>query len=271
MKRELTLLTLLNLGFLMLLSLSGLTEGVISSILYYSAFLVPGALGIIYIKTQKIPQSEDFKIGIKLTRGGIYNLLPLIAPSVLLIFLISVLTSLIMTSLGATDSVEIADNLWLSLLLHAVLPAVLEEILFRYIPLKLMLPYSPKWAVILSALFFSLIHVNLFQIPYAFAAGIIFALINIMTGSIIPSIVLHFSNNAISVVYLMYAIPDGILLFYILLVSIAAASAAIIAVRHRRYRRLFAPLASKKSASFSLSPIAFAALTLFIAILNALA
>ena len=34
MKKELTLLTLLNLGFLMLLSLSGLTEGVNSSILY---------------------------------------------------------------------------------------------------------------------------------------------------------------------------------------------------------------------------------------------
>ena len=232
---------------------------------------MPGALGIIYIRTQKIQQSEDFKIGIKLTRGGIYNLLPLIAPTVLLIFLISVLTSLIMTALGATDSVEIAENPWLALLLHAVLPAVLEEILFRYIPLKLMLPYSPKWAVILSALFFSLIHVNLFQIPYAFAAGVIFALVNIMTGSIIPSILLHFSNNAISVVYMMHAVPDGVLLFYILLVGAAAASAAVIALRRRHYKGLFSPLASKKTASFSLSPIAFTALTLFIAISNAMA
>lgn len=268
MKKELTLITLIDLIFLMLLSLSGLALGVISEIIYYTAFVIPSVMGIAYIKIRGGYDTGEFTIGVKLTRGAVCDLIPLIAPTVSLIFAISYVTSVVMESFGFNDGFQITEGIWAALIVHAVIPAVAEEILFRYVPLKLMLPFSSRWAVILSSLFFALIHANLFQIPYAFAAGIIFALVNILTGSIIPSILLHFANNAISVIYMTRVTPDTLSLFYIILCCATAVSVVLIFIMRQRYRRVVAPLLSNKTAHFSLSPIALVALTLCIAVSN---
>ena len=84
----------------------------------------------------------------------------------------------------------------------AVLPAVVEEIAIRGIVLQPLRRYGDWFAIIASSLIFSLMHGNMVQIPYTLAAGIIFGVVAVSTGSLWPSIVLHFLNNLFSVLIL---------------------------------------------------------------------
>ncbi len=84
----------------------------------------------------------------------------------------------------------------------AVTPAVCEELIYRGI-LYSGYRKSGKWlAIILTAFLFGIMHMNLNQFSYAFALGILFALINEMTGSMLPSMLLHLYVNGRSVVVL---------------------------------------------------------------------
>ena len=84
----------------------------------------------------------------------------------------------------------------LSILVIAVLPAIVEEILFRKILLSGLKKYGTLGAVLISGALFSLFHQNPSQTVYQFISGALFALLAIKSGSIIPSIIIHFINNA---------------------------------------------------------------------------
>ena len=82
----------------------------------------------------------------------------------------------------------------------AIIPAVVEELLFRGLILMLLLPYGRKTAIFGSAVMFALMHQNFGQLIYTFGMGIVLALIAIETKSIWGGILLHFFNNLFSVV-----------------------------------------------------------------------
>ena len=82
------------------------------------------------------------------------------------------------------------------LLVVAVLPAIFEETLFRGILLNGLQDF-PVWAsALLCGGVFSLFHQNPAQTLYQFFCGVAFALIAIRSGSILPTVVAHFLNNA---------------------------------------------------------------------------
>ena len=82
------------------------------------------------------------------------------------------------------------------MLVVAVLPAILEEIVFRGILLRGLKGY-PVWAAaLLCGGLFSLFHQNPAQTLYQFFCGVAFALVAIRSGSILPTVVAHFCNNA---------------------------------------------------------------------------
>ena len=85
----------------------------------------------------------------------------------------------------------------------SVIPAIVEEILFRKVILNRILPYGKIPAVIISALLFSAMHCNPSQFLYTFAGGIILALLALKTKSIIFPMCIHFANNLLSVGYLL--------------------------------------------------------------------
>lgn len=266
MKRELEYITFIDLLFLLILSFSGMTHGILSEVIYYGAFLIPIGLGLYFIRLVGADKTENIK-PLGLTRVKTLSFIPLIFPILTAIFAISLLTSLIMGGLGFTDSTELNEALPLAILLHAVLPAVLEEALFRYIPLKLTLHHSPRWAVILSSLIFSLVHANLFRIPYAFAAGIAFALVDIMAGSILPSVILHVLNNTVSIILIRY--PEGGVCFSAAMLLLSVISLVIIIIKKKDYRAFLAPIKDEGEASeFSIAPLSLLLITLFTAITN---
>lgn len=90
----------------------------------------------------------------------------------------------------------------MSIISVAVLPAVVEEIAIRGVVLQPLRRYGDWFAIIASSFIFSLMHGNMVQIPYTLTAGIIFGAVAVSTGSLWPSIVLHFLNNLFSVLIL---------------------------------------------------------------------
>ena len=90
-----------------------------------------------------------------------------------------------------------------------VLPALVEEFAFRGVILGTMRKYMSDGAsIFLSAMLFALLHGNLVQIPFAFGVGLVLGYAAVYTGSMIPGVVIHGINNAMSVV-LSYALAGA--------------------------------------------------------------
>jgi membrane protease YdiL (CAAX protease family) len=87
----------------------------------------------------------------------------------------------------------------ISFITIGIAPAILEEILCRGIVLKGMLKnYSPTKAILWSALFFGIFHMNPWQAVPAFIIGIALGWIYYRTRSLIPCMLIHAINNSTS-------------------------------------------------------------------------
>lgn len=88
-----------------------------------------------------------------------------------------------------------------------VVAPVVEEFIFRGLIMTRLSRAMPGWlAVVLSAAIFGLCHMHPVWFGYAFVLGAIFGLIDLRTGSILPSILGHFAFNAIGQVFSL--LPD---------------------------------------------------------------
>ncbi len=77
---------------------------------------------------------------------------------------------------------------------------ILEEIIFRGLILSRLKKAMPVTvAVIISSLFFALVHGQILWMSYAFLLGIVFCVVAIKTKSILSTILLHFVFNGLSV------------------------------------------------------------------------
>ena len=88
----------------------------------------------------------------------------------------------------------------LCLFVIAVLPAILEEMLFRGCVLRSLRSFGDGFAILISAVLFGLMHGNIRQIPFATIVGLILGWMYVVTNSLVLPIVVHFINNALSVV-----------------------------------------------------------------------
>lgn len=79
----------------------------------------------------------------------------------------------------------------------AVLPAVFEEIIFRGLLLKGMRSFGTAGAILISGALFALYHQNPAQTMYQFCCGAAFAFVAYKSGSILPTVLSHFINNAL--------------------------------------------------------------------------
>jgi membrane protease YdiL (CAAX protease family) len=228
--------------FFVMLALSGSLTGVLSEVVYYLAFAIPIFLGFFAIRRGACHENVRFS---KIKREGVTLSAALLFPTVALVLCISCITDAVLGPSFATASPVTEDNILVALILHALLPAVLEEILFRYIPIRLLSGHSPRYAILISALLFSAVHHTVRAIPYAFVAGVIFALVDVATKSIYPSLVFHFVNNAISVALVFYAnVPAVLIPLVSVLALFAVISLAVIVAKRKDFRSLIRPATS---------------------------
>lgn len=127
-----------------------------------------------------------------------------------LLFSLGELNTLFLSWLEALGYTSSAGSLppleggWLVLTLFvvALLPAVFEETLFRGILARNM--HDAGWGtavtVLLSGALFSLFHGRPEQTIYQFLCGCCFALIAVRSGSVLPTVLSHFLNNALILV-----------------------------------------------------------------------
>ena len=148
-----------------------------------------------------------------------------VKPSTLLYALIFTWLSMPLTTLINAISMLFVDNtvMMLSeqilgvafpvmLFFMAVVPAFCEETMFRGIVYGGYRKDGNKFtAVLLSGFLFGIMHMNLNQALYAFAIGVLLALLLEATNSIWPTILFHFVYNAQSccLMYLVEAIMPG--------------------------------------------------------------
>lgn len=86
-------------------------------------------------------------------------------------------------------------SLLYNILIFAVLPGILEELLFRGYFLRVLRPYGGRFAIVTTALLFGLMHGNILQIPFAFLVGLACGWLALRTGRVWPAMLLHFLNN----------------------------------------------------------------------------
>ncbi len=133
-----------------------------------------------------------------------------IRPSTLVYILFFVWLTMPLTTVINSTSMFFTDNTILGmsdmildvpfplmLFIMAVLPATIEELVFRGISYGGYRKAGTKFmAVMLSALMFGIMHMNLNQALYAFVIGIFLALLVEATGSLFASMLFHFIYNA---------------------------------------------------------------------------
>ena len=259
--------------FLLLLLFSGSSSGPASEILYYSAFIVPTALILSFTynppeslhasaRPEKSEVINDFKKDFSVSRRTLLFSLPVIAPTILIVLGISALTSLLMGKLGIDDTVTLETTLLIAIITHALIPAVLEELLFRLAPIKL-LRGNKKTALILSAVMFAFAHANLFQIPFALVAGFACGTLYVVTGSILPSILLHFINNTVSLLS-MYGFGDLKIILTLSVLSLA--SVIFIFVYRRTFIKMIKDSFGNEKFESSYHPLIFIITSLILAI-----
>lgn len=129
-----------------------------------------------------------------------------------------------------------------------IMPAVFEEILTRGFILAELLPYGKRFAVIVSGLLFSLMHMNPLQLPFAFISGVALAYTVIRCGTLRAAAAVHFANNALCVLfYTLYAyaeegkIPQSAAVITESVITAALIAAGVAACVYLLKKKRFAP------------------------------
>ena len=178
--------------------LSLLENGMLSSIIFFVS-------GLVYCRIRKLRFGDLFPFD-KIQNG-------MLAPLCTIGLTFSLMSNYVVDLVNGSFSLFGIENLGGSIdagsdpsvllyfLTVAILPAFAEEFAFRGILMGVLRPYSEGLAILVSSAMFALMHGNFVQLPFTFCCGLVFAFIDIKTNSMLPSIIVHFFNNALSVLF----------------------------------------------------------------------
>ncbi len=197
-------LFLFTILFILIISLSGITSISDSYLIGLSisqfSMLLPALL---YLSGKK----GKIQSGLMLKKPNLLGTLASIVMGFAIIPFISMINSVSMifvknvTDSRVTEAIE-QYPLWLMLLGVAVVPAVVEELIYRGIYFGTYKKAGTVKGALLAAVLFALMHGNLNQFAYAVVAGFLFAMTAEAGGSIIYTMIIHIIINGVSIVSL---------------------------------------------------------------------
>lgn len=176
----------------------------------YLSFLLPqialfGAALIYFLRTKE-------RVRVVVKPGKWYYFLIALALQLGLMFPVSELNDLLMEGLKAIGyKIDLRNylpslegwNLLPAILVIAVLPAIFEETLFRGILSRNM--QNSGWGLVptifVAGALFSIYHGRPEQTVYQFISGVCLTLVAVKAGSMLPTILAHFFNNALVLVF----------------------------------------------------------------------
>lgn len=200
-----TLLTFFD-QLLELLPLSAMLHEVIYQLtyaaVYLASFMLPvlvmrwifDARGLSYRPMQALPKISPWLPLILL--GGISLILVQANLNAILVSLIDYSIDDLVTVTASTQPYQVV----LQFITVCLVPGFCEEFLFRGAIQTNCRPFGRVPAILISATLFALMHQNVGQTLYTFAAGILLGIVYEYTGSIWNCVILHVANNFFSVV-----------------------------------------------------------------------
>ena len=160
------------------------------------------------------------------------------------------------------------SNIIITFISTVIIAPLGEEFFFRYLPYKKLAPFGDKVYILVTALFFGLFHMNIFQLLYAFLLGIILAYMYARTRNMLYNISLHMTINFIGgILSLTIGDNEAALIIFGLFVIAAVISGLTLFFKNRR-KAIFTPAKIEtehpaKNSIFNLGMLSF--ILLFIA------
>ena len=137
---------------------------------------------------------------------------------------------------------DLQTGIWYTLIM-VIVPAFLEEMVFRGAILQPLRRFGDGFAIVVSSVLFSLSHLNLYQIPNAFIMGLLMGYFVVRSGSLWAGIIIHFVNNGVAALFEYFSglvTPfGGYLMSCLLYIFYLGAGIAALIVTARRSPKLF--------------------------------
>lgn len=212
---------------------------------------------IIYIIIYNKKMNIDFFNAIKINRKfNVLIALLCVVMGAMLVYLCAPFVNLInfgLESIGYNPSGELPISLnspgmlVLGLFMLAIVPAIVEEVMFRGIVTNGLLNDAKTkkkkvLMVVFSGLIFALIHTSLQQTIYPFVVGCILAVILLLTDNLIYTMIVHFTSNVIVVINsyvtggvteeLSYTVGEGFAAFGLFVLALALATGLIFLIAY---------------------------------------
>lgn len=205
------------LSYLGLLSFLGSTGEIVANIVIQIGFLFSISIFLFAGLQKNKPKDVFVFYGYKKMswKAVFYAFLIGIVVYILNVFVAAFFNSILQAfgySFSSSSSSGGSYPFWLfivNLIMTAVLPAICEETAHRGMLLKSMSTFGYKKAIIISALLFGLLHLNIEQFFYATIIGLYLGYISVLCDTIYPAMIVHFMNNAIGVL-MSYATANGV-------------------------------------------------------------
>ncbi len=179
-------------------------RGFVSGILI-TEYLLIAAPVILYAVIRKKDLVATFRLrpirwdeSFRVITLGLFLVPTILAANVLMMALLSAFGKVFTQQMPTADSLA---SFLLLFFVMAITPAICEEIFFRGMMLDAYeRATGPCMGAVLSALFFALFHFNPQNLLGPLILGIVFAYLVQLTGSILPAIIAHLTNNGVSVI-----------------------------------------------------------------------
>lgn len=167
-------------------------------------YILAVAVGLLILLIWKKPRywREEIRAkGKPMTPGSFLCILCLFLSGQLLYQIVTTAAELTLNSFGLTmmeglEAMSLGSDSFTMFLYAGILAPISEEILFRGLIQRTLMPYGKKFAVFCSAFAFGLFHGNLLQTPYAFLVGLVLGY-TAAEYSIAWAMVLHMVNNLV--------------------------------------------------------------------------
>ncbi len=193
-------------SFIRLYESNSVFEQCVSSILTVVSILLPFFIAYILLKKRNL--IGELPLGSPYDKTEVILLIPICMMVCIIANFATSFVSVFFDSLFGIEFTQPEDTgeyttvggVLLSVLLTAVVPALVEEFAIRGVVLQSLRKYGDVFAIVMSSVVFALMHGNMIQIPFAFIAGLALGYAAVKTGSMWTGIIIHFLNNLIAVI-----------------------------------------------------------------------
>jgi len=167
-------------------------------------YFIAAAIGFVALILWKKPRyfkEEIFAKGAPMKAGLFFTILCIFLSGQMVFQIGTICLEWILNTCGYTiaegmESLQSDPDNFSMFLYAGILAPITEEILFRGVIQRSVLPFGKKLAILVSALTFGLFHGNLIQTPYAFAVGLVLGYVA-AEYNILWAMLLHMINNLV--------------------------------------------------------------------------